>query len=71
VAGAVALAVAGVLFLARGTSVTPAGSTQLTNINDTIVVRPTSGGVWLVGGAETGARLPPGAIVVHKSGDSR
>ena len=45
--------------------------TQITNINDTVVVRPTSGGVWLVGGGQKSSQLPPGTIVVHKSGDAR
>ena len=45
--------------------------TGITNIDDTVVVRPTTGGVWLVGGAQTGARLPSGALVVHTSGESR
>jgi hypothetical protein len=48
-----------------------AGVTQITNINETVVVRPASGGVWLVGGAQKDGRLPPGTIVVHKSGDLR
>lgn len=48
-----------------------AGVTEITNINETVVVRPASGGVWLVGGAQKEGRLPPGTIVVHKPGDFR
>lgn len=54
-----------------GTQPVSAGVTEITNINETVVVRPASGGVWLVGGAQKDGRLPPGTIVVHKPGDFR
>ena len=54
-----------------GTQPVSAGVTVITNINETVVVRPASGGVWLVGSTQKDGRLPPGTLVVHKPGDFR
>ena len=46
--------------------------TRMTNVRDTVVVRPTSGGVWLIGAVrDTPERLPAGTIVVYGSGENR
>jgi hypothetical protein len=47
------------------------GVTLMTNVNDTVVLRPTSGSVWLVGGGQKSSQIPPGTIVVHSPGDVR
>jgi len=45
---------------------------RVMNVGDTIVVKPTSGGVWLIGadGAQAD-RLPAGTIIVYRSGEGR
>lgn len=71
-AGAIAVLLVGALLLNRDTRVNAPEITRMTNINDTIVVKPTSGGVWLIGGnGKDDNRLPVGTIVVHRSGESR
>jgi len=71
-AGAVAVLTVGVLLLNRATPGRHPEAIRLTNINDTIVVTPESGAVWLVGGrGSVDDRLPAGTIVVHRSGESR
>ncbi len=71
-AGATALLIVGVLVLTRGTRMNDPTPTRLTNIGNTIVVKPASGGVWLVGGdGRKDARLPEGTIVVYRPGDTR
>lgn len=72
VAGAFAVLIVGALLLNRETQVKPPQATRMTNIDDTIVVRPTSGGVWLIGDSgKDDDRLPVGTIVVHRPGESR
>ena len=70
--GAIAVLLVAALLLNRGTRVNAPEATRMTNINDTIVVKPTSGGVWLIGVNGKGeSRLPVGTIVVYRSGESR
>ena len=71
-AGAAALLIAAALVLDRG--VLPSGPTptRVTNIGNTIVVKPASGGVWLIGGnGRDDDSLPAGTIVVFSSGETR
>ena len=71
-AGAIAAFFVGALLVNRGTQVKVHGVTRMTNIDDTIVVKPPSGGVWLIGGhGKDDDRLPVGTIVVYRSGESR
>jgi hypothetical protein len=72
VAGAAVLMVAGVLVLNRGTWMTGPTPTRVTNIGNTIVVKPVSGGVWLVGGdGQKDDSLPSGTIVVFRPGETQ
>jgi len=72
VTGATTLLIAAVLVLNRGTRLNDPIPIRLTNIGNTIVVKPASGGVWLIGGDGTNdARLPEGTIVVYRSGETR
>jgi hypothetical protein len=71
-AGAAALLVTGVLVLNRGARTHDMPPTRVTNIGDTIVVRPESGGIWLIGGAgREDDRLPANTIVVYRFGEAR
>jgi hypothetical protein len=71
-AGVIAAVSMGTLLLHRGAPGVPPQNIRLTNINDTIVVTPASGAVWLVGGGgRDDVRLPAGTIVVHRSGETR
>jgi hypothetical protein len=71
-AGALAAFFVGALLLNRGTPVKGSDITRVTNIDDTIVVKPPSGGVWLIGGhGKDDDRLPVGTIVVYRTGESR
>ncbi len=70
-AGALALLLGG-LELSRDTRAPVQNRTRMTNVGDTIVVRPTSGGVWLIGAVRDAPdRLPAGTIVVYRSGEQR
>jgi hypothetical protein len=71
-AGAVVVLSVGVLLLSRAAPDKHPETIRLTNIDDTIVVTPASGAVWLVGGrGSVDGRLPAGTIVVHRLGESR
>lgn len=70
--GVIAVLAVGAQFLHQDTPGAPPATVRLTNIDDTVVVTPASGAVWLVGGrGSVDARLPAGMIVVHRSGVSR
>jgi hypothetical protein len=46
--------------------------TRVTNVGDTVVVRPSSGGIWLIGGDAVDAdRLPAGTMIVYQIGEGR
>jgi hypothetical protein len=71
-AGTVAVVAVGALLMDRTTPGKPPETIRLTNIDDTIVVTPASGAVWLVGSRGSHVdRLPAGTIVVHRSGARR
>ena len=71
-AGALLLLAGAVLFMRQAPQKTLPVQTRVTNVGDTIVVRPTSGGVWLIGGDAVDAEpLAAGTVIVYKSGDGR
>lgn len=71
-AGATVLLAATVVLLNREPQTSEPAPTHVTNIGNTIVVRPISGGIWLIGseGREDN-RLPAGTIVVYRPGARR
>ncbi len=69
---AVVLLVGSLLILNHeGTLILPP-QMRVMNVGETIVVKPTSGGVWLIGAEGADAdRLPAGTIIVYRSGEGR
>jgi hypothetical protein len=71
-AGAVLLLVGAVLVLNREDPQTVPPQMRVMNVGETIVVKPTSGGVWLIGADGANAdQLPAGTIIVYRSGEGR
>lgn len=71
-AGAVLLLIWAVLVLNHETQKNVHAQMHVMNVGETIVVTPTSGGVWLIGADEDNAdRLPVGTIIVYRSGEGR
>jgi hypothetical protein len=71
-AGAVLLVVGTVLMLNHDTTPIVPPQMRMMNVGETIVVKPISGGVWLIGAEDADAdQLPAGTIIVYRSGARR
>ena len=69
-AGAVLLVFGTVLILNYEATQSVPPQTRVMNVGTTIVVKPTSGGVWLIGAEGASAdQLPAGTIIVYRSGE--
>lgn len=71
-AGAALLVLGTVLILNHETTPIAPPQMRVMNVGETIVVKPTSGGVWLIGADGAGAdQLPAGTIIVYRYGEGR
>ena len=70
--GVFLLSAGAVLYMLQGSQRTLRVQTSVTNVGDTIVVKPSSGGVWLIGGDAAAAdRLATGTVILYTSGEGR
>ena len=70
--GAVLLVFGAVLILNHEATPSVPPQMRVMNVGETIVVKPTSGGVWLIGAEDASAdQLPAGTIIVYRSGERR
>ena len=71
-AGAVLLLIGAVLLVNHEILQVVPPQMRVMNVGKTIVVKPTSGGVWLIGADDAQAdQLPAGTIIVYRSGEGR
>ena len=71
-AGAMLLLIGAVLMMNHEIPQKVAPQMSVMNVGETIVVKPTSGGVWLIGADGAKAdQLPAGTIIVYRSGEGR
>jgi hypothetical protein len=70
--GALLLLVSTVLIVRREPNQVRSRAVAVTNVGDTVVVRPDSGDVWLIGGDGPEAEpLATGTIIVYRAGEGR
>jgi len=71
-AGAALLMIGAALMMNHEIPQTVSPQMRVMNVGETIVVEPTSGGVWLIGADGAKAdRLPAGTIIVYRPGEDR
>jgi hypothetical protein len=71
-AATLSIVAAATCLLTRNHEQPAAGRVQMTNVGETVVVKPASGAVVLVGAARSDAdRLPAGTIIVFRGGEVR